>query len=107
MTCRVCEAIVKRDKRQRLAHLALQIEAACELHGITGAQAVAQQESSRRCRNVRRELDNDERGEIVGEGRERAVPFRDGKRSFSRPTHQGGGDLDFGQSARCARVRLE
>ena len=52
MARRLREAIVKRHEGQRLAHLALQIEAARELHGVTGPQAVAEQEGSRIRRNL-------------------------------------------------------
>ena len=67
MTRRLCEAIVKRHERQRLAHLALEIEATRELHGVTGPQAVTEQQGSRICRNFWGELDNDQRGQIVGD----------------------------------------
>ena len=67
MTRRLCEAVVKRHERQPLAHLALEIEATRELHGVTGSQAVAEQQGSRICRNLWGELDNDQRGQIVGE----------------------------------------
>ena len=43
MARRLCEAIVKRHERQRLAHFALEIEATRELHGVTGSQAMAEQ----------------------------------------------------------------
>lgn len=36
------ESIVKRDKRQGLTQLALQVEATRQLHRVTGAQSVAQ-----------------------------------------------------------------
>ena len=42
MTRRLCEAIVKRHEGQRLAHLALEIEATRELHGVTSPQAMAE-----------------------------------------------------------------
>jgi hypothetical protein len=67
MARRFREAIVKRDKGQRLAHLALEIKATRQLHGVTGPQAVAEQEGSRIGRNLWGELDNDQRGQIVGE----------------------------------------
>jgi hypothetical protein len=92
---RLSEAIVKCHERQRLAHLALEIEATGQLHRVTGPQAVAEQEGARRCRNLWSDLDHDQRGYIVGECRERPVAFRDRKRPFARPAHQGGGDLDL------------
>jgi hypothetical protein len=67
MTRRICEASVKRHEGQRLAHLALEIEATRELHGVTSPQAVSEQEGSRICRNLWGEFDNDQRSQIVGE----------------------------------------
>ena len=67
MTRCLCEAIVKRHEGQRLTHFALEIEAARELHGVTGPQAVAEQEASRAGRNLGGELHHDQRGQIVGE----------------------------------------
>jgi hypothetical protein len=61
------EAIVKRHEGERLARLALQIEATRQLHGVTGPQAVTEQEGSRIRRNLWGELDNDQRGQIAGE----------------------------------------
>src|SRR5476651_2552826 len=61
------EAIVKRHEGQRLAHLALQIEATRELHRVTGAQAVAEQQGSRIGRNLWGELNDDQRGQVVGQ----------------------------------------
>ena len=46
MTRRLCEAIVKRHKGQRLAHLALEIEATRELHGVTGPRLVAREQTN-------------------------------------------------------------
>jgi len=107
MASRLREPIVKRHEGQRLAHLALQIEAAGELHGVTGPKAMAEQECPRVCRNLRGELDHDQGGKIVCERRQCPVPFLDRKRPFSRPTNQRGSDLDFREAARRGRIRLE
>jgi hypothetical protein len=57
------------------------------LDGVTGPEAVAEQQGSRFCRNLLGELDNDQRGQIVGERRQSAIPFLNRKRSFPRPAH--------------------
>jgi hypothetical protein len=67
MTRRLCETSIKCDEGERLAHLALEIEATRELHGVPGTQAVAEQQGARVRRNFWGELDNDQRGQIVGE----------------------------------------
>ena len=83
MTSRVCEAIVKRHERQRLAHLALQIEAARELHRVAGPQAMAEQEGAGIRRNLWRELDDDQRGEIVASDASARSRSSTRKRPFS------------------------
>jgi hypothetical protein len=65
MASGIGEAIVKRHKWQRLAHLALQVKAAGQLHRVAGPQAMANEEGAGIRGNLRRELDDDQRGEIV------------------------------------------
>jgi hypothetical protein len=59
--------IVERLEGQWLAHLALEIEATRELHGVTSPQAMAEQDGAGFCDNLWGELDNDQRAQIVRE----------------------------------------
>ena len=67
MASGVGEAIVKRHQWQPLAQLTLQVEAAGQLHRVASPQEMANEEGASIRRNLRRELDDDQRGQIVGE----------------------------------------
>jgi hypothetical protein len=107
MACGVSEPIVERDEGEPLVELALQIEAAGELHRVAGSQPVTKQQRAGLNGNVRRELDDDQRGEVVFEGSQRAVTFLDRERSFARPTDHCRRYFHFRETARRATIRLQ
>src|SRR2546422_10116964 len=91
----VGEPLIERNKRHHLSELALQVEAARELHGVASPQTVAEKERPRPRDDLRCALDEDQRGEVVLQGCQRPVPFLLREGPFAGPPNQRGGDFDF------------
>jgi hypothetical protein len=77
--------LIEGDKGHWLAQLSLQVETACKLDGVAGAEWVPQEERTRLCGDVRNHLDDGQGRKIALQGGQHPVATRGRERSLARP----------------------
>lgn len=90
------QTAIERDERDNLGQLTLQVEAACELYGVTRTQRMPQEQRTSVRRDLRNHLDDREGRQIALQGVQHSVATRGREHSLARTTGDPGCNFHLG-----------